>query len=90
MFLLSHHQDSKAANAFDRMPPVLTESDVSHPHFDAYLPQQKKLKTSLLQHHSCFCFVFWWGGCQIGGVCKVFTGTLGWAVVLAVSGRPTD
>ena len=83
----------KIRSIWSHSPLANRESDVSHPHSDAHLPPQKNLKRAFsgvtggyLQKHSLAFFVC----CQIGGACGVFTGTRGWAVVLAVSGRPTD
>lgn len=91
----SKKKKKKSRCIWSRGPLANRESDVSHPHSDAHLPRQKNLKrafppsqegtfrNTLASFFVCVC-------CQIGGACGVFTGTRGWAVVLAVSGRPTD
>lgn len=95
--------NKKIRSIWSRSPLANRESDVSHPHS---MPtslgggKKKNLKQAFPAsqegtfRNTCFFYYYFFyfvcACCQIADACGVFTGTLGWAVVLAVSGRPTD
>lgn len=94
----------KKTHAFDRAAPSLTGSQtwvILTPMPTSLCRKKKNLKRAFPASQegtfrNTLAFFFFFACvcvsacCQIGGACRVFTGTQGWAVVLAVSGRPTD